>query len=91
VERFLALHHVKDTTFEAPKKALYGILDRHTLSISRIQGQGYDGASNMRGEFNGLQRKILDGNPYAFYVHYYAHQLQTVIISMDIVNIMVLI
>ncbi|XP_024628832.1 zinc finger MYM-type protein 1-like [Medicago truncatula] len=47
----------------------------------RIRGQGYDGASNMRGEFNGLQRKILDENPYAFYVHCYAHRLQLVIVS----------
>ncbi|XP_058746988.1 uncharacterized protein LOC131619973 [Vicia villosa] len=81
VERFISLHHVKYTTSEALKDALYGILDRHTLSISRIRGQGYDGASNMRGDFNGLQRKILDENPYAFYVHYYAHRLQLVVVS----------
>jgi hypothetical protein len=81
VERFIALHHVKDTTSEALKNALYFILDRYKLSISRIRGQGYDGASNMRGEFNGLQRKILDENPHAFYVHCYAHRLQLVIVS----------
>ncbi|XP_039687852.1 zinc finger MYM-type protein 1 [Medicago truncatula] len=81
VERYFALYHVKDTTSEALKNALYDILDRYTLSISRIRGQGYDGASNMRGEFNGLQRKILDENPYAFYVHCYAHRLQLVIVS----------
>ncbi|XP_058775052.1 uncharacterized protein LOC131649300 [Vicia villosa] len=81
VERFIALHHVKDTKSEALKDALYGILDKYTLSISRIWGQGYDGASNMRGEFNGLQRKILDENPYAFYIHCYAHRLQLVVVS----------
>src|SRR3954462_4623054 len=41
----------------------------------------YDGASNMRGEFNGLQRKIIDENPYAFYVHCYAHHFQLVVVS----------
>jgi hypothetical protein len=81
VERFLALQHVKDTTSEALKDALFSILDRHMLSISRLRGQGYDGASNMRGEFNGLQRKILDENPYALYVHCYAHRLQLVVVS----------
>ncbi|XP_058744296.1 uncharacterized protein LOC131616856 [Vicia villosa] len=81
VERFISLHDVKYTTSEALKDALYGILDRHTLSISRIRGKGYDGASNMRGEFNGLQRKILDENPYGFYVHCYAHRLQLVVVS----------
>ncbi|XP_058736621.1 uncharacterized protein LOC131609016 [Vicia villosa] len=81
VEQFIALHHVKYTTSEALKDALYGILDHHTLSISRIRGQGYDGASNMRGEFNGLQRKILDENHYSFYVHCYAHRLQLMVVS----------
>ncbi|XP_058783845.1 uncharacterized protein LOC131658583 [Vicia villosa] len=76
VERFISLHHVKVTTSESLKDVFYGILDKYTLSISRIRGQGYDGASNMRGEFNGLQRKILDENPYAFYVHCYAYRLQ---------------
>jgi hypothetical protein len=60
VERFLALIHVTETTSDALKAALFGVLDRQKLSVSRIRGQGYDGASNMRGEFNGLQRKILD-------------------------------
>jgi hypothetical protein len=54
VERFLSLKHVMDTTSDALKEALLTLLDRHGLSISKIRGQGYDGASNMRGEFNGL-------------------------------------
>ncbi|KAK2375080.1 zinc finger MYM-type protein [Trifolium repens] len=33
VKRFLALHHVKDTTSEALKDAYYGILDRHTWGL----------------------------------------------------------
>ena len=47
VERFLAIKHVKDTTSDALKEAIFGLLDRHGLSISKIRGQGYDGASNM--------------------------------------------
>jgi len=39
VERVLALHHVKDTTSEALKNALYDILDRYKLSISRYEGK----------------------------------------------------
>ncbi|XP_058742608.1 uncharacterized protein LOC131615127 [Vicia villosa] len=38
-------------------------------------------ASNMICEFNGLQRKILDENPYYFYVHCYANRLQLVVVS----------
>ncbi|CAI8608383.1 unnamed protein product [Vicia faba] len=80
VGRFIALHHVKDTTYESLNDALYCILDKYILSISRIRWKGYDGASNMRDKFNDLQRNILDENPYAFYVHCYARCLQLVVV-----------
>jgi hypothetical protein len=35
----------------------------------------------LRGEFNGLQKKILDLNPHAYYIHCFAHQLQLVVVS----------
>lgn len=57
------------------------MLDYHGLQISRLRGQGYDGASNMRGEFNDLQKLVRDEAPYAFYVHCFAHQLQLVVAS----------
>jgi hypothetical protein len=34
----------------------------------------------MIGEFNDLQKLIRDENPYAFYIHYFAHQLQLVVV-----------
>ncbi|WVZ90921.1 hypothetical protein U9M48_037173, partial [Paspalum notatum var. saurae] len=55
----------------------------HKLSISMLRGQGYDGASNMRGEFNGVQKLIRDENPYVFYVHCFAHQLQLVVVTVS--------
>ncbi|XP_029149740.1 uncharacterized protein [Arachis hypogaea] len=58
-ERFLDLVHVKDTTSLTLKQELCGILSRHGLDVSNIRGQGYDGASNMRGEWNGLQALFL--------------------------------
>lgn len=81
IERFLGVEHVPDTTSFALKQALDSMLMSHGLSIHRIRGQGYDGASNMRGEFHGLQRRVLDENPYAFYIHCFAHQLQLVVVS----------
>jgi len=81
VERFLRLQHVESCIAIALKEALVGMLSSHNLSISMLRGQGYDGASNMRGEFNGVQKWIRDENPYAFYVHCFAHQLQLVVLS----------
>ncbi|XP_062180364.1 uncharacterized protein LOC133884813 [Phragmites australis] len=81
MERFLGLKHVTETTSDALKGALFELLSTHGLDIARVRGQGYDGASSMRGEFNGLQKLIRDENPYAFYVHCFAHQLQLVVVS----------
>ncbi|KAK8310192.1 hypothetical protein V6Z11_D02G170000 [Gossypium hirsutum] len=47
-------------------------LSRHFLDVQNIQGQGYDGASNMQGEWNSLQALFLNDCPYAYYVHYLA-------------------
>jgi hypothetical protein len=82
IERFLGIKHVKDTTSESLKKALVEMLSDHGLVVAKLRGQGYDGASNMRGEFNGLQKLIRDENPYAFYIHCFAHQWQLVVESL---------
>ena len=81
VERFLGPQHVESCTTIALKDSLVGMLSSHNLSISMLRGQGCDGASNMRGEFNGVQKLIRDENPYAFYVHCFAHQLQLVVVT----------
>ena len=81
IERFLGVQHVTDTTSSSLKEALDAMLSKHNLSIKQVRGQGYDGASNMRGEYHGLQRLVMNDNPYAFYVHYFSHQLQLVVVS----------
>jgi hypothetical protein len=83
IERFLGLQCVKDTTPTAIKGNLVGFLVRHGLSISRIRGQGYHGQSNMRVEFNNVQRQIQDEYPYAFYVHCFACQLEQILVSVS--------
>ena len=72
VERFLGIQHVPNRSSVALKKALLELFVKHGLLIARLRGKGYDGASNMRGEFNGLQKLFRDENPYAFYVHCFA-------------------
>ncbi|XP_058181387.1 uncharacterized protein LOC131299833 [Rhododendron vialii] len=81
IERFIAIVHVSSTTSLSLKEAIESLFARHGLSISRVRGQGYDGASNMRGEFNGLKALILRENEFAFYVHCFAHQLQLTLVA----------
>ena len=58
VERFLGLQHVQSCTTIVLKEASVSMHSSHNLSISMLRGQGYDGDSNMRGEFNGVQKLI---------------------------------
>ncbi|XP_023766688.1 uncharacterized protein LOC111915248 [Lactuca sativa] len=51
------------------------------FDVSKICGQCYDGASNMRGEWNGLQALVLKDCPYAYYVHCFAHRLQLALVA----------
>uniref|UniRef100_A0A2N9I761 TTF-type domain-containing protein n=1 Tax=Fagus sylvatica TaxID=28930 RepID=A0A2N9I761_FAGSY len=48
VERFLGIEHVTDTSALSLKVAVEDLFCRHGLSLSRLRGQGYDGASNMQ-------------------------------------------
>lgn len=80
-ERFLDIVHVSDTAALTLKEAFCTVLDDNNLNVQDIRGQGYDGASNMRGEWNGLKALILNECPYAYYVHFMAHQLQLALVA----------
>ncbi|KAI5672422.1 hypothetical protein M9H77_12786 [Catharanthus roseus] len=81
VKRFLGVLHVSDTSAQTLKNSIDDFFAINGLSISQLRGQGYDGASNMCGELNGLKQKVLDENKHAYYVHYFAHQLQLVLVT----------
>ncbi|XP_009623456.2 uncharacterized protein [Nicotiana tomentosiformis] len=81
IERFLSIVHVKDTYAKSLKEAIYSLLLEHSLSKFEIRGQGYDGASNMQGEINGLKTLIMNDTPSAYCIHYFAHQLQLTLVA----------
>ncbi|KAK8940884.1 hypothetical protein KSP39_PZI009869 [Platanthera zijinensis] len=89
IERFVGIVHVSDTSAQSLKLALLQFFSEHGLSITRIRGQGYDGASNMRGEFNGLKTLIMNENSSAYYVHCFAHQLQLALVAVAKSNVQV--
>ncbi|XP_052620810.1 uncharacterized protein LOC111918809 [Lactuca sativa] len=62
-ERFLDLVHVRDTLSLNLKTNMWTQLLHYQFDVSKIRGQGYDGASNMRGEWNGLQTLVLKDCP----------------------------
>ncbi|KAK8348749.1 hypothetical protein V6Z11_A06G100600 [Gossypium hirsutum] len=66
---------------------IFNVLLQHSFDIQNIRGQGYDGASNMRGEFNGLQALILNDCRYAYYLREVVEVHQFFKDLSDIVNI----
>ncbi|XP_025693053.2 uncharacterized protein [Arachis hypogaea] len=80
-ERFFDLVHVTDTCATTLKKELISVLSHYNLQVENIRSQGYDGASNMRGEWNGLQVLFLKDSPQAYYVHCFAHRLQLALVA----------
>ncbi|KAK8348383.1 hypothetical protein V6Z12_A06G077200 [Gossypium hirsutum] len=75
-ERFFNLVHVKDTTSLALKNAICELLLYHCLHVDDIRGQGYESASNIRDEWNGLQALFAKMCRFAYYVHWLAYRLQ---------------
>nr|XP_023929662.1 zinc finger MYM-type protein 1-like [Quercus suber] len=80
-EHFFGLIHIVDTGALTLNKGIYSLLSQHCLDIQNIRGQGYDGASSMRGMWNGLQALILNDCSYAYYIHYFAHRLQLALVK----------
>ncbi|KAL7592893.1 hypothetical protein Lser_V15G31753 [Lactuca serriola] len=80
-ERFIGVVHVLDTSSLTLKAAIDTVFSNNNLTIDQVRGQGYDGASNMSGAFNGLKSLILNENSFAHCIHCFAHQLQLVVVA----------
>ena len=54
---------------------------KYQLNMANMVGQCYDGASNMQGEFDGLQKLVREIAQDAIYIHCYAHRLNLVLVE----------
>ncbi|XP_035830929.1 uncharacterized protein LOC118480273 [Helianthus annuus] len=54
-------------------------LNRIGLNVDDIRGQGYNNGSNMKGKYKGVQKRLLEVNPRAFYAPCGCHSLNLVI------------
>lgn len=90
-EHFLGFFPITDTTGQSLTQFLLDFLISNDIDIQDMRGQGYDNGANMKGKNIGLQKRILDLNPRAFYVPCAAHSLNLVVndaakSSLEIVN-----
>jgi hypothetical protein len=73
---------VNDTTGQGIFDVLEEELKNLGLDIDNIRGQGYDNGSNMKGKHQGVQKKLLDINPRAFYSTCGCHSLNLTLCDM---------
>ena len=74
-EQFLGFVELKDQTAKGIETQLNAFLLQYDLPMSKCRGQCYNGAATMSGAYKGVQKRILDQQPNAFYVHCAAHNL----------------
>ncbi|XP_024036210.1 uncharacterized protein LOC107178826 [Citrus sinensis] len=82
-ERFFEIVNVDEIKALTLKNEICNVLAQYNLLVENLRGQGYDGASNMAGEWNGLQYLFLNDCLYAYYVHCFAHRLQLVLVAVS--------
>ncbi|XP_016458037.2 uncharacterized protein LOC107781778 [Nicotiana tabacum] len=83
VEHFIGIVHVRNTTALCLKKAIVDYLAQHSLNLSYVHGQCYDGASNMQGDLRGLKTLIQQESKSAYFIHCFAHQLQLTLVAVS--------
>lgn len=80
-DHFLGFVPVFDLSAKALTDTLLNECQNLGLEMSKLVGQGYDGASNMRGELNGVQANVKKIYPKAIYVHCANHRLNLALSS----------
>ena len=80
-EEFIDFVTVERITGNALATAILEHLNVWNLDITNCRGQGYDGASNMSSLRKGVQGRILEVSPLAFYTHCQAHQLSLCVVK----------
>ena len=75
----LGFYATPSTTGKALFDLISTTLTKMDLDLSKIVGQGYDGASNMSGQYRGLATLMKEVAPKSLYVHCYGHLLNLAI------------
>ena len=78
-EHFVGYTAVESSTGLGLTEACLKRLEELGLDLRNCRGQGYDNGANMKGCNSGVQKRILDENPRAFFVPCGCHSLNLVL------------
>ena len=85
-EEFIGVAEPQSLNADGLSNTIIDLLQRCNANLMNCVGQGYDGASVVSGNLNGVKKKIPEktGAQMAYYVHCFCHRLNLVIV--DVVN-----
>lgn len=78
-EEFIGFVELTKTDAETISQSILSCMEQWGLDITKLRGQGYDGASVMSGHVSGVQSRIREVSPKAVYVHCRSHNLNLVV------------
>ncbi|XP_058798117.1 zinc finger MYM-type protein 1-like [Phymastichus coffea] len=78
IERFLKFISIESHKSEYLTNTVFGFLDENSVTLGDCRGQSYDNATNMSGQYTGLQARIKEANKYAEYCPCAGHFLNLV-------------
>ena len=80
-ERLVNIERTDSTDAETLFQILLNSIAKVGLTVDKLIGQCYDGASNMRGAIAGVQAKVKALQPKALYTHCYAHCTNLILVE----------
>ncbi|XP_057808789.1 uncharacterized protein LOC131023262 [Salvia miltiorrhiza] len=72
IERFIGIAHVVDICSHSLKDAISDLFEKHGLYLSKLRGQGYDGATNIRASII-IAKNIMSVKDFCSYVSMIVH------------------
>ncbi|KAG8558188.1 hypothetical protein GDO81_016897 [Engystomops pustulosus] len=78
-EHFLSFIEMESTTGGEMTSVLLQHLEKLGIDFKDMRGQGYDNGANMKGKISGVQTRVRELNPRAFFVPCSSHSLNLVV------------